>query len=226
MTTQQLTRPRRERSRSGARSRGRLSESTNFHLQRAVAADPVSLAWLMTRLTPFLRLQARYRLRGCLRRIYDPDDLVNDVWAVILPRLGDLRERDGSLWPVLLRFLGTTLLHRANQLLARELSRQGSEGHGEGSGPSPLDQLPAPLATASSLAEHNELLVGLSDALAGLEEEDRQVIVLRLIEQVPNVDAAQLLGVTPGAVSKRLKAALERIRQRLHASALGEPELA
>lgn len=213
--SQNLISPMTHARRNGAASRRDFTESAAFHLRRAVAQDSVSLAWLMTRLTPFLRLQARYRLRGPLRRLYDPDDLVNDVWAITLPRLGDLRERNGALWPVLLRFLGATLLNRANQMIARELSRRRPCNGARGPGPSPLDQLPDPLAKASTLAERNEHLVALNEGLERLGEVDREVIVLRLIEEVPNEEVARRLGVTPGAVSKRLKASLERLRRRM-----------
>lgn len=75
-------------------------EPTSIHVRRAHAGERESLAWLITRFSSLLRLQASYRLRGTLRRIYDPDDLVDDVWVAVLPRLGDLEERGGRMTPV------------------------------------------------------------------------------------------------------------------------------
>jgi len=85
-----------------------------------------------------------------------------------------------------------------------------------------VERLPDSLANASSLAERDEAKRSLDDALAELEDKDREVIVLRLIEQVPNEEVARLLQVTPGAVSRRLKSALERLRRRLPRSIFGE----
>ena len=94
---------------------------TSVHIARAHDGDEASRAWIVARFSPFLLMQARYRLHGGLRRICTPEDIVDEVWLVTLPRLGDLRPRDGTWKPVLLKFLGTTLLNQVNTLLTRHL---------------------------------------------------------------------------------------------------------
>ena len=70
-------------------------ELTSLHLRQAVGGCADSLAWLVRRLSPLLIVQAEYRLGPDLRRVYDPEDLVDEVWVVALPRLGELSARDG-----------------------------------------------------------------------------------------------------------------------------------
>jgi RNA polymerase sigma factor (sigma-70 family) len=200
----------------------RGSGTTSFHVRRACALEPSSIAWLFARFSPLLQVQAAYRLRGPLRRLYDPEDLVNEVWIITLPRLEDLRERDGHLGPVLLRFLGTTLLNRANQLIARELGRPRVVEGDKSVGTPALERVPDSLATASTLAEQDEAMRSMRKALGELEVKDREVLVLRLIEEVPNEVVAKMLALTPGAVSKRLKSALEHLRQHMPVSIFGE----
>ncbi len=51
----------------------------------------------------------------------------------------------------------------------------------------------------------------LERALARLPEDTREVIMLRLVEELPNQDAAQVLGRTPEAVSKLYNRGLARL---------------
>src|SRR5262245_47363366 len=87
---------------------------TSFHVQRAESGDAESLDWIVRRLSPLLLAQADFRLGPRLRRLHDPEDLVSTVWAITLPRLGELGAREGRKTPVLLSFLTTTLLNRVN----------------------------------------------------------------------------------------------------------------
>ena len=196
------------------------SDSTSFHVRRAQALERTSVAWLIARFSPLLLVQASYRLRGTLRRVYDPEDLVDEVWVVALSRLGDLEDREGRLGPVLMRFLGTTLLNKANQLIERSLAHpQAFDAHASSSSSTPLiDRLPASIAEASTMAERDEAMLALRTALAELDEPDREVLVLRGIEQIPNDAVAKLLGLTPGAVTRRYQKALDRLRRRVPGS--------
>ena len=95
---------------------------TSLHVRRAADGDGGSLSWVVSRLSPLLLAQATYRLGSRLRALYEPEDLVNETWAVTLPKLAELPARDGRLTPVLLRFLSTTLLHRIQSLVRSPLT--------------------------------------------------------------------------------------------------------
>ena len=192
---------------------------TTRHVHRARDGDRESLAWLIARFSPLLLAQASYRLRGSLRRVYDPEDLVADVWVTMLPRLGELRERSSRLTPVLLKFLSRTLLNKANHRIERHLARPRHVGSGD-SESELLDGLAADVTDASTLARRDEAYTALHEAIAELDETDREVLVLRGIEQHANDEVASLLGVTPAAVTRRYQRALRKLRHRLPGSIL------
>src|SRR5262245_53247125 len=91
-------------------------DPTTYHVRRAREGEESSLRWVVARFTPLLRAAADYRLGKHLRGLYEPEDLLQDVWAVALPRLGDLIPRSERYTPVLLKFLSTTLLRRIQHL--------------------------------------------------------------------------------------------------------------
>lgn len=191
---------------------------TSLHIQRAGTGDIESLGWLVSRFAPFLEAQAEYRLRGPLRRLCEPADLVDEVWAVTLPRLADLRDRDNHLTPVLLRFLGTTLLHKVNHLLTQHLRA----GRGERPVPASsisvrdtIDHLPAEVTSVLSFAVRDENCRMLREAIERLEPQEREVLVLRGIEQLPYAEISAHLGEALGAVTMRYHRTLEKLRASL-----------
>lgn len=201
------------------------SNLTSLHVYRARDGEADSLAWLIAHISPLLRIQAAYRLRGSLRRLYDPDDLVGEVWAVALPRLKDLRERESALTPVLFKFLSTTLLNKANRLIEKHLSHPVealSPSPAESSSTDPWHRFPADVANALTLAERNEDQEALQQALSELPDRDREVLVLRGIEQIENQEVARLLGLAPSTVTRRYQRAILRLRERMPGSVFDE----
>src|SRR5262245_6482251 len=95
----------------------RGEDLTTLHLRAALRGDRAGLEWFVERFTPLLLAQASHRLGPELRRLTDPEDLVQDVWVRVLPRLAGLKPRDGRMTPVVLRFASSTLLNRLNSLL-------------------------------------------------------------------------------------------------------------
>ncbi len=172
------------------------------------------------------RAVPRYRLPGELSRLVDADDLVDEVWMVALPRMAGLRERGGRHTPVLLKFLSSTMLNKINNLIAKHL--RGERGRAQslprGSRADPLERFPAELTSALSLAERDETCSAVHAALDALAPHDREILVLRGIEQVSNGEVGRLLGLAPSAVTMRYRRALERLRKRVPGSILDEFE--
>jgi RNA polymerase sigma factor (sigma-70 family) len=194
---------------------------TSIHVRRAEAGDRASLEWVIERFTPALIAQARFRLRPALRALYDPEDVVADVWAVALPRLQDLVPQKGRLTPVLMKFLSTTLLNRLNDLARKQISR--ARAHPGAGLPAlrdlePLSRLPDETSGVVTRAAQSEAREKLAEALNQLEEKDREIIILRGIEQNANSTVAVLLDLAPNAVSMRYTRALERLRALLPGS--------
>jgi len=202
---------------------------TSLHVRRAADGDPESLGWVVMRLSPLLLAQAAYRLGPVLRSLYDAEDLVNDAWLVALPQLGELPAREGRYTPVLLRFLSTTLLHRINNLARKhirtgvlERPRPGVARSDLTEAEDPLEQVAAEQSGVITQAVKHEVRGAITACLAELEARDREILILRGIEQHPNQTVAGVLGITPQAVAMRYRRALDRLRARLPRSVFDE----
>jgi RNA polymerase sigma factor (sigma-70 family) len=192
-------------------------QATSFHVQRAVTGDAISLEWLVARLSPLLRAQAAYRLDAPLRAVCEPDDLVQEAWLVLLPRLGELRPREGRYTPVLLRFLATVLLQRVRNLTRRQMVRQGRSAGAE-----PVEAVPADASGAVTKALQRERHDEVRRCLDELATQDREILILRGIEQQSIKTTATVLGLGEEAVAKRYLRALARLRQALPRSVFDE----
>lgn len=188
---------------------------TTMHVARAVDGDVASLEWLVGRLSPLLRAHATFRLGTVLRRHHDPDDLVNDAWLALLPRLQELlRDPGGRRTPVLLKYMSNTVVLRIRHL-ARHHARQGVE-----------EQMPSEVTAAQSgaitRALRQERDEAVRTAINELEERDREVVLLRGIEQLQAAAVAAMLEIGVEAVHKRYQRALDRLRRRLPSSVFDE----
>ena len=76
---------------------------------------------------------------------------------------------------------------------------------------------------SSSAAAKAESVALLDKALAELSELDREVLVLRHFEELTNIEAALVLGITQQAASMRYVCALDRLRDVLESPWLGRP---
>ena len=134
-------------------------------------------------------------------------------------KLHQLEPRNGRWTPVLLKFVSTTLLNTVNALMRKELHRQSFEGKNSESGSADSDgvspEIVQRMTSVLSRAARSEAQELLRSTLAELSPEDREVVVLRGIEQIPNQRAAEQLGELPGTVAMRWSRALEKLRHKL-----------
>jgi RNA polymerase sigma-70 factor (ECF subfamily) len=197
------------------------SDPTSIHLRRALGGIMDSLTWIIERFTPVLLVAAARRLGPHLRRLYEPEDVVNEVWVAVLPRLVDLEPREGRLTPVLLRFLATSLVSHINNLARRYGRREGRIRQVASSGAFGAD-LSAHITGVVTRVARQEACQSLHRILEELPEEDREIIILRAIEQNPNIEAARRLGLAPGTAAVRFHRALNRLRERIKGSIFDE----
>ncbi len=184
------------------------------------AASPADFAEarlveIIDRVAPLLHAQATYRL-GRLRRFYDPEDLVNDVWVRALPHLPGLGGREDLLRPVVLRFLTTTLQHRARDLAEKHLAGKPPT---ESLAPSRVSHRHSGVITRAVRGERADQVRA---ALATLDDDDRAVLVLRGIEQRSHEEVAAALRIGVDASKKRYQRALERLRRVLPEDLAGD----
>ena len=188
-----------------------VTDATTLHVRAAVAGDALGLETLVERFTPFLLTQARYRLAGPAAAHCEPEDIVQETWAITLPRLADLRARDGRLTPVLMKFLATTLLRCVTQVLRKHVIRRPRAVPGSDAG-DPLSQLPTEASGIVTRLCRRSDVDALRAAIDALPDDDRAVLVLRGIEQHPNGEVARMLGVDDSAVTRRFQRALATLR--------------
>ena len=222
------------------RHRGRLRGMVALRLDPRLAArvDPSDLVqetlaeahwrlddYLRTRPLPFypwLRQIAADRLADLHRRHVaarvDPSDLVQETLAQAAARLADyLRRRPLPFYPWLRQIAWDRLVaaHRRHLRAGRRRVAR------EAPGPLPLpdesagrlaDRLVARGSSPSRRLIRAELRDRLKAALDRLPPRDREVLVMRHLEQMEVAEIAAVLGLTAGAVMTRHTRALARLR--------------
>ncbi|MCA8951872.1 MAG: sigma-70 family RNA polymerase sigma factor [Planctomycetes bacterium] len=200
------------------------SALTTVIVRDAVAGRPDAIQAICEKFTPALMVCARRHLKGGLADHYEPADLVQDVWIRVLPRLPDINERDGRVTPVLMRFFATTLKNHYCNLLSKHIKGKPKQigSGGDAGGNSPLDQVSATITRVASRLvrdEKNEVLYATIDEL---DERDREVIILRGLEQMSHDQVAQVTGESESAVRNRYSRARQKLLARLPGSLFAE----
>lgn len=195
---------------------------TTYHVRRAREGDAPSLEWVVNRFAPLLLANARYRLGKNLSQIYDPEDIVNDVWAVALPKLADLSARNNRYTPVVMKYLSTTLVYRINNLVEKHIKgkpkKQVASGGDENDGGSPLDNLSADATGVFTVTMRRDTRDKILSALNGLSQQDRELILLRGVEGQSYKEIAVLLGGDPKHLAVTYQRALNKLRELLPGS--------
>src|SRR5262245_27857845 len=186
---------------------------TAIRVRGAIAGDRESLGWIVTRFSPLLRAQAAWRL-GPLAGQVDVDDVVAEAWLVMLKRRNDLVLDGRRATPRLLSFLGSTTLNLVNKRIetAVKQRRRMAPPPEPGREAGVLDGLADTVTGAMTGAAREEIGRKLDACLAELPQKDREVILLRAVEGLTNVEAAQELAEAPNTVSHRYRRAIEKLR--------------
>jgi RNA polymerase sigma-70 factor (ECF subfamily) len=185
-------------------------------IERARRDEPGALDRLLDSYRNYLRLLARTGIDASLQGKADPSDLVQDALLKAAQRFGQFRgatdaELAGWLRKILARCLADfvrryrtgsrragreqsleQLLNRSSQAMERVLAADGS--------------------SPSASAQRRDLGVVLSDALAKLSEDHREVIVLHHLAGLSWDEVAGRLGRSVGAVRMLWTRALKQLR--------------
>ena len=202
-----------------------VDPQTTLHVGRARAGEVTSVAWLVERFSPLLLANASYRMGRVLREIQDPEDVVNDVWLRVLPKLPQLSPRDGRFTPVFAKYLSRTLVHRINELLEklikgkpRTLRGRDSEATEGEATLDPVAELAAETRGVVTRLIEQEKHEACADALEELAADDRDLIVLRGVEGRPYKEVAVLLGRDSKVLAVCYQRAIEKLRKKLPGS--------
>ena len=160
------------------------------------------------------------RVRGRI----DPSDVIQETLALSSQRLSQyMTKRPIPLYPWLRLIAWEKLVQEHNRHLRaakRSLTRERQQSM-HVSDASVADLAKLILGNQSNPSAHalqEELRVRLRQALDALPETDREVLVLRYLEQMPCKEIASLINSTEAAINMRQMRSLERLRKVLNAT--------
>jgi RNA polymerase sigma-70 factor (ECF subfamily) len=194
---------------------------TDQLLRRIEEGDAAARELLLARHRDRLRRMVALRLDPRLQARVDPSDVVQDTLAEADAKLSDYaRRRPLPFYPWLRRLAWEHLvrLHRRH-VLARRRSVSREEVRAaplpDASAWELASRLAARGSSPSARLRRDELRSRLRHALARLGENDREVLVLRYLEDLSPREIAAVLEISEAAVKMRQLRALQRLRELL-----------
>jgi RNA polymerase sigma-70 factor (ECF subfamily) len=188
-------------------------------LQRVERGDRSARGELLDRHSPRLRRLIGLRLDPRLAARIDPSDVLQETLAVADRRLPDyLRDRPMPFYPWLRRLACDQLAALRRQHIGagkRSVLREEPPALPDASVQELADRLFARTGSPSSRAMRTERRALVRAALNRLAERDREVLVLRHLEQLDSPEIAIVLEISEAAVHTRHLRALRRLRQHL-----------
>ncbi len=196
--------------------------------RRTREGDLDSLEWLVERMSPLLRAHALYRLAAVTAGESELDDLVQEAWMVLLLKKDEVEFPDRGTRGAILAYLGQVILHKANNLLRREVrrrTRSESEAKDGREGRVGLDEMAVTTARALRKVEQKEAAQAVVDAMGVLAAQDRDILMQRLFEGRSNQVIGEELGLDSNTVAQRFRRSLAGLRERInpaHAEVLAD----
>lgn len=166
-----------------------------------------------------LRQVINLRIDPVLARRVDASDIVQDVLIEAHQRLNEYLKNPAMPFHLWLRHLAQDRIidthRRHRQAQRRSIDREQSvqpPAWADQSSVQLVAQLIDGEKTPASAAIHQELQRRLNGALDQLEEDDREIILMRHHEQLSNQDVAAALELSEAAASMRYLRALRKLR--------------
>ncbi len=172
-----------------------------------------------------LRNMVRLRLDRQIAKRVDASDVVQDVMLEAAQRMREYLLDPRIPFHLWLRQLAKDRmidLHRRHHALRRSVDREqplALTGMPDQSSMDLAAQLADGQLTPAAASIRKELEQRFLDAIDLLDEHDREIIIMRHVEQLSNSDVSAALNLTPAAAGMRHFRALQRLR-----TLLAEPE--
>ncbi len=192
---------------------------TELLLDAAAHGDAQARGRLLERHRQKLKRMVAVRLDRRLAARLDPSDVVQETLADAARKLdGYLRDRPLPFYPWLRQLAEDHLgmLHRRHVRAGRRsVVREEPAGLPHESALELAERLLDTAGGPSAGLRREEQRARVRAALERLPERDREVLVLRHLEQLSTADTAAVLGVSEGAVKMRLLRAVQRLHELL-----------
>src|SRR5947209_4937796 len=196
-------------------------------LNQARQGDAGAVERLLTVHREPLRRMIDLRLDPALAARVDASDIVQDVLIEAHRRLQDYLRKPAMPFHLWLRHIAKDHIidaHRHERLAQRRSIDREQSLNATRPGESSLDwaaQFLDAEMTPASAAMRQEMERKVQAAIEQLDPDDREIILMRYVEQLSNQDVASTLGVTEAAASMRCLRAVRRLQTLLLTSEPG-----
>lgn len=201
-------------------------DDTQQLLANARGGDAVAVNQLLDRHREALRRMVSLRLDRMVARRVDASDVVQDVLLEANDRLSDYLRDPRMPFHLWLRHLARDRViemhrqHRGAQRRSVEREVDAGPVSPDASAVDFAARLVDRELTPAAENMRRELHRTFLDALEKLDEDDRDIILMRHVEQLGNGEVATALGLSPAAAGMRHLRALRKLR-----ASLGAPDL-
>lgn len=180
-------------------------QGTDFFADAAKQGDDEGFVALYERLAPAIYAWADCRLKGSIRKSVDADDVVQEVWWRTLDSFERFQSRGQGSFRAWVFAIATNVYRDA---LRRGL---GTRGQRDGRLKTLPPELHAQVTSISQGLSRSDVAQELVESLAGLDPEDRKIVLYCGLEGLQIKEAAELMH----APHERIKKRWQRLRARL-----------
>jgi RNA polymerase sigma-70 factor (ECF subfamily) len=194
------------------------SRATLLLLDQVRSGEAEAFERLFARHRDYLRHTIEARLDRALRRRLDASDLIQEAHIEALRRLAEYVRNPPVPFRVWLRQIVQDRLLMARRRhvdAARRAVGREAPQHDDPTAAQLAENLLASTSTPSQAASRNEQSRRVRHAIGQLQEQDREILLMRSVEGLSNQEVAFILRIDPNAATKRHGRALLRLRAAL-----------
>jgi RNA polymerase sigma-70 factor (ECF subfamily) len=185
-------------------------------VDRLRAGGDAAVAELFSEFQPRLERMCEFRLDRRLRGRVDSSDIIQEAYIEIARRIVDYTSNPTVAFYVWVRQITWQTLvsvHRRHLGQKRHPNMEVRLARGSANETtfSIAQALVAQLTSPSGAAQRQEEYDQLREALATMDETDREVLALRHFEQLGNNEVSEILGISRTAASNRYVRAVKRL---------------
>lgn len=190
-------------------------------LNGAQQGDRDAVDRLLDRHRDSLNRMVRCRLNQGVARRVDASDVVQDALITASRRLAEYLQSPSMPFHAWLRQLARDRLadvYRRELAAKRDVAREQNMANADRSSLDPLAQVRDEQLTPAAMLLRKEFAERFQSAVDQLDDDAREIILMRHSEQLTNSQAAELLGLTEPAASMRYLRALRQLKSSLGAT--------
>ena len=188
----------------------RAARKTEFILEGARSGSEAAWEELYERYRRMLLVAVECRMQGFLRRRFDAEDVLQEAFSKVYDRIESFRyQGEGSFR----RWLRQIVMHEFKNLIKAQ-NRDRRRASRDESGTGLLQKVaedPAPSQLLRDIEEKREVL----EKMAALDEEEQEILTMRIFEQKPWGEIGEVLGCGRDAASARFDRIIALLARRL-----------